>query len=189
MLVYRVFPHLPSAAPGQPGHPSYLHPGRGGGRLDNPASYSVWYLSYDPCGAIGEVFGNRQTWPDTMFTEKRLPGSRKALATLRLPDDLSILDLDDPQVLLDRGLRPSQVVARNRAVTQAWALRIFDERNDRRERLWYGVAWRSFQRPQWRLLGYWGSAEPVVVNVEPLHYQHYAVIDAAGTLFKRLSRK
>ena len=60
MLVYRVFPHLPSAAPAAPGHAGYLHPGRGGGRLDNPARYSVWYLSYDACGAIGEVFGNQQ---------------------------------------------------------------------------------------------------------------------------------
>jgi hypothetical protein len=188
MLVYRVFPYLPSAAPGKPGNPLYLQPSRGGGRLDN-TSYSVWYLSHDPCGAIGEVFGNRPTWSDSMFNDKRVPGSRKALATLRLPDDLSILDLDDAQVLLDRGLRPSQIVERNRAVTQAWAFRIFEERNDRRERMWHGVAWWSFHRPQWRLLGYWGSTEPVVVKVEPLDYQHYAVDDAAKTLFKRLSRK
>jgi hypothetical protein len=172
MLVYRIFPHLPSAAPGAPGHPCYLHPSRGGGRLDNPARYSVWYLSYDACGAIGEVFGNQQTWSDAMFA---------------FPDDLPTLDLDDAHTLLVRGLRPTQVVERNRSVTQAWALRIYDERNDHGQQMWQGVKWWSFHRPQWRLLGYWGSMPPAVVNVEALNTKHYAIVDAANTLCKPIS--
>jgi hypothetical protein len=184
MLVYRVFPYLPSAAPGQPGHPCYLHPSAGGGRLDNPARYSVWYLSYDACGAIGEVFGNQQTWSDAMFGYPALPGSRRALATFTLPDDLPILDLDDAHTLLVRGLRPTHVVERNRAVTQAWALRVYEERDDRGQSKWQGVKWWSFHRPQWRLLGYWGSTLPANVHVEQLHAKHYAVLDAANTLCK-----
>jgi hypothetical protein len=187
MLVYRVFPHLPSAAPGAPGHACYLQPSRGTGRLDNPARYSVWYLSYDACGAIGEVFGNQQSWSDAMFAFPGVPGSRRALATFALRDDLPILDLDDAHTLLVRGLRPTQVVERNRSVTQAWALRVYDERDDRGQRMWQGVKWWSFQRPQWRLLGYWGSTPPAVVNVEPLDTKHYATVDAANTLCKPIS--
>lgn len=55
-----------------------------------------------------------------MFDFALLPGARKALGSYRLPDDLRVLDLDDPRELLEWSLRPTQVVARNLAVTQAW---------------------------------------------------------------------
>ena len=152
--------------------------------MDNPSRYSVWYMAYEAGGAIGEVFGNQQTWSDAMFASPGLPGGRRALATFTLPDDLPILDLDDANTLVVRGLRPTQVVKRNRPATQAWALRIYDERDDRGQRMWQGVTWWSFHRPHWRLLGYWGSTPPAVVKVEPLDMTHYAVIDAASTLCK-----
>lgn len=187
MLLYRVFPHLPSAAAGMPGHAYYLHPSSGAGRLDNPSRYSVWYLSHDACGAIGEVFGNQEAWSDAMFSFPKLPGSRRALATFTLPDDLPVLDLDDAQTLLDRGLRPTQVVSRNRSATQTWALRVYEERDDRGQQKWHGVKWWSFHRPQWRLMGYWGPMQPRIVDVEPLDTKHYAVLDAANTLCKSIA--
>jgi hypothetical protein len=184
MLVYRVFPHLPSAVPGTPGHATYLHNGQGRGRLDNPSHYYVWYLSYDPCGAIGETFGNLETWSSAMFSYPRIAGSKRALAIYVLPDDLSIIDLNDAQNLLAPGLRPTQVVERNRSATQAWALRIFDECNTQGQQMWQGVTWWSFHRPQWRLLGCWASITPTLVSVEPLDTKHYAVADTAATLRK-----
>ncbi|MFE9747766.1 RES domain-containing protein [Saccharothrix saharensis] len=185
MLVYRVFPHVPSAPLGVPGHASYLHSsGQKLGRLDNPTHYNVWYLSYTSCGAIGETFGSQfTTWSNAMFDFPRLTGSKRALATYNVPDDLSILNLDDAQNLLDRSMRPTQVVERNRSATQAWALRIFNERDDHGHRKWQGVEWWSFHRPQWRILGLW-AVSPRVVDVDDLDTKHHAVIDAAATLQK-----
>jgi len=184
MLISRIFPYLPSATHGRPGHPAHLYKGQGGGRLDNPSHYHVWYLSDDPCGAIGETFGNLDTWSNAMFSFPGLIGSRRALATYTLPDGLSILDLDDARNLLDRGMRPTQVVERNRSATQSWALRIFNERNDAGQRMWQGVSWWSLHRPQWKLMGLWGSITPSVVSVEQLDTKHPAVVDAANTLRK-----
>jgi len=184
MLVYRVFPQLPSAAVGTLGHAQYLHAKQGLGRLDNPGHYLVWYLACSPTGAIGETFADLDIWSDSMFVYPGLAGSRRSLATYSIPDDLPLLDLDDAKNLLDRGLRPTQVVERNRSATQAWALRIFDERNDRGSRMWNGVKWWSIHRPQWENIGYWGNAAPTVENVETLTTSHAALKDAARALSK-----
>ena len=188
MIVYRVFPYLPAARPGAPGHPDYLHKPQGKGRLDNPADYDLWYFAVMPEGAIGEVFGNFTMWVDDMFEVPFLPGARRALGRYELPDDLDILDLDDAQALLDRGLRPTQVVGRNRAASQTWALRIFQERTHDGSRKWIGVRWWSYQRPQWPVIGLWTapgeSPAHRIVDVSPLDLKHPAVADAARTLAK-----
>lgn len=185
MLAYRVFPYVGSAADGTPGSPSYLHKPQGNGRLDNPSLYDVWYLSTEQSGAVGEVFGDLPEWSDAMFAFPALPGSRRALATYQVPDDLPVLDLDDAKALLDRGLRPTQVIERNRSATQKWALSIFNERNDRGERTWSGVRWWSYHRPSWRILGVWG-ATPACVHVGDLTTKHPAVVDSATLLTKPL---
>jgi hypothetical protein len=117
-----------------------------------------------------------------MFANPGLVGSRRSLVTYKILDDLPLLDLDDANNLLERGLRPTQVVGRNRSATQTWALRIFDERNDRGARMWDGVKWWSIHRPQWEIIGYWGRATPTVVKVERLTISHPALIDAADAL-------
>jgi hypothetical protein len=185
MLLYRVFPHLPAAAPGTRGHPDYLH-AQGPSRLDNPGHYRVWYFAAEQSGAVGEVFGGLDEWDERMFPFPLIPGSRRALGTYRLDDGTPLLDLDDANNLLQRGLRPTQVIERNRAETQAWALRVFAERNDRGEQVWQGVRWWSFYRPGWRIVGYWGAAEPQPVDVERLGTAHVAVADAAAALSKRI---
>ncbi len=184
MLLYHVFPHLPSAADSEPGHPHYLHRPQGHGRLDNPRHYDCWYLSAEATGAVGEVFGNLLSWSEKMFEMPALPGSRRSLGIYEVPDDLPVLDLDDARALLDRGLRPTQVIARNRPATQAWALAIFREVDSRGDRLWDGVRWWSYHRPQWRIYGLWGSITPRCMRVEPLTLTHPAVVDAANVLSK-----
>ena len=82
---------------------------------------------------------------------------------------------------LDRGLRPTQVIERNRSVTQSWALKIFQERTTAGDRKWYGVRWWSFQRPQWRVYGLW-EVTPDCVEVQPLTLTHPAVADSAAAL-------
>jgi hypothetical protein len=56
----------------------------------------------------------------------------------RLPETLRVLDLDDSAELLERSLRPTQIVTRNLSVTQAWGSRIWNERDphDSTRRRW-----------------------------------------------------
>lgn len=184
MLLYRVFPHLPGAAPGDPGHPEYLHKPQGKGRLDNPAEYDCWYLAAEASGAVGETFGDLHVWTSGMFSFPALAGATRALGTYEIPDATPILDLDDARNLLAHGLRPTQVIERNRPVTQGWALQIFSETSASGARKWNGVRWWSYHRPQWRIYGLW-ELMPHCVKVESLDLNHPAVVDAARALAKR----
>jgi hypothetical protein len=185
MLLYRVFPHIASAIPGTPGSGEYLHRPQGAGRLDNPLHYEVWYLAYEPTGAIGEIFGDQYEWSNAMFLFPKLPGSSRALGTYFIPDHSRVLDLDDAQELLHRGLKPTKVVDRNRTATQQWALKIYNEPGHRPVPIWDGVKWWSFHRPSWRVIGLWG-VRPTLVAVESLDVTHIAVKDAANSLSKRI---
>ena len=58
----------------------------------------------------------------------RRPGGRtSALATLELAEGLSLVDLDDPESLLTRGLRPSRVATGERDVSQQIARGVYSE--------------------------------------------------------------
>ncbi len=154
------------------------------GRLDNPADYDCWYLAADAPGAVGETFGDLDVWTSGMFSFPALAGADRALGTYKIPDATPILDLDDARNLLDRGLRPTQVIERNRPATQGWALRIFNERTRTGSRKWNGVRWWSYHRPQWRIYGLW-ELTPECVAVDALALDHPAVVDAARVLSKR----
>lgn len=177
MLLYRVFPYLSTASTEGPGHPLYVHPVQGAGRFDNPTHYLAWYMAAEAVSAVGEAFGPLSTWRDEMFGFPLIPGSRKALGIYEIPDDLPYVDLDDPQRLVELGVRPSQVVERNRPYTQALALRIY------REAKYNGIRWWSFHRPQWRVYCLW-EIDPIVAEVDPLAMDHVAVESAALTLAK-----
>lgn len=188
MLIYRVFPYDTAAPAAAPGHPEYLHRPQGKGRLDNPRHYDTWYFAATPEAAVGEVFGDITVWGDDMFEFPALPNALRTLGVFELADDVPLLELDDARSLLARGLRPTQVIARNRAVTQEWALQIFIERTDVGQRRWDGVRWWSFHRPHWQVLGLWyppgESIRHHLVDSEMLHVRHPAVADAARTLGK-----
>jgi hypothetical protein len=185
MRVYRVFPYSSSAAPGEPGHAAYVPTGASAGRLDNPDHYATRYFAEQAVGAVAERFGVLDAWQPSMFLQPR-GGRRLSLATFELSSAARLLDLDDGQVLADRGLRPTQVVKRDLAVTQAWALRIFEERRSPRgPRRWDGVRWWSAVRPEWPVLGIWsGTAE--LLQVERLELDHPAVREAALALGRPL---
>lgn len=185
MLVYRVFPYLPAAEPGEPGHPLYEHRPQVGGRVDHP-DYYVWYLARQAEAAVGEVFGNLASWDPSMFAFPALPGAHKSLGIYRLPDDLRVLDLDDPRELLERSLRPTRVVARNLAVTQAWGHRAWEERDphDPRERHWQAISWWSYHRPTWTVMASW--LRPEVEDIQPLDLTHPVVREAASSLQRPL---
>jgi len=126
-LLHRVFPYVATAARDEPGGAMYIPP-QGGGRLDNPGSYSSLYLSDSPAGAIAEAFGRFPEWsPAVLQGSPSLPGSARALARFHLPDNAPICNLDDPAVLRTLGLRPSDVVSRDYARSRAWSGRIYEQ--------------------------------------------------------------
>ncbi|GAA3385429.1 RES domain-containing protein [Cryptosporangium minutisporangium] len=188
MLLYRVIPYVEEALPGSLGHPLCLTSRQGEGRLDNPAHYTVFYYALEPSGAVGETFGDVPEWTPSLFRSAGVRGSVWALATYMMADRVRLLELDSAPNLADRGLRPTQVIERNRSASQGWALKIYFERNHVGERLWDGVRWWSYHRPAWRIVGYWGSELPAVLKIEPLELDHPAVIDAAYELGRVLAR-
>lgn len=188
MLVYRVFPYLDTAPVGTPGHPLYLHRPQGHGRLDNPAHYDTWYFATTPEAAVGETFADLSTWTAGMVEFPTLAGARRALGTFEVDDATAVLDLDDARALYKRRLRPTQVIARNRAVTQSWALGVYQEQDSLGVRRWSGIRWWSFHRPHWTVIALWyAPGEPPahqIVDVGGLHLAHVAVRDAAQSLSK-----
>ncbi|MFZ0216465.1 MAG: RES family NAD+ phosphorylase [Candidatus Dormiibacterota bacterium] len=178
MLVYRVFPYLAEARPGEPGHPDYVHPEQGSGRLDNPDLYLVRYLTTEPSAAIGETFAHLTYWNRAMLRFPGLPGARRVLGVYSLDEEaVPLLNLDDARVLLERNLRPTQVIERNRPATQAWARRIYEEQS------WDGVRWWSYHRPQSTILGVWREGAIHSERTEDL-WEHPAFADAARALAK-----
>ncbi|MPZ97730.1 MAG: RES domain-containing protein [Dehalococcoidia bacterium] len=127
-MLYRVFPQTVDAAIDEPGGPLYVPRARQGrGRHDQPARYGAMYASRQGQSAVAEAI---QAFRGRVLTDarlRRMSGRPLALAAFR--DDVleRIVDLDDPAELLARGLRPSAVATRNRAVTHAVAREIFQE--------------------------------------------------------------
>ncbi len=174
--LYRVFPWLENARPEEPGHPLHASPRQGAGRVDNPERYSVLYASDSPAGAVAEAFASHATWtPWLLGGRPDMPGSLRALATFDAAE-IEALDLDDARRLVERKLRPSSIVARDRATTQAWALRIHDEGR------WSGVRWWSYWDSRWGSFGLWDFRRLGVVDVTPLSRGHPALREAAESL-------
>lgn len=183
MYLYRVFPYVPRARAGQPGHPAYLNPRQGAGRIDNPDSYICWYLARDAAAAVGEVFGDLAQWTADALIVPFLEGARRALGVYELPDEVRVLDLDDARNLVELGLRPTNVVSRDRKVTQAWAMSIFSVRDTSGEPAWDGVSWWSMRESSWPVYGIWGVT-PKPVDVQPLTLESAAVIQASDLLVR-----
>lgn len=181
MLVYRVFPHLPGARADEPGHPLYVHHPQGKGRWDNPSLYQARYLATSPQAAVGEAFANLSTWSPAMLAAPLLPRSVRRLGTYRFDETANpVLDLDDARALLDRHLRPTDVVVRNRPRTQAIAERIFNEGR------WAGIGWWSYHRPQWALVALWSTVTLSLERTEDLG-GHPALSEAAAALAKHVA--
>jgi hypothetical protein len=178
VLLYRVFPYLTAASPGQPGHPLYIHPRQGGGRWDNPSLYQLFYLATAPEAAMGETFAGFTYWTPRMLLFPQLPGSERALGVYRLDEAAApLLDLDDANALASRNIRPTHVVVKNRPRTQQMAAAIYGENQ------WAGIQWWSFHRPQWTVVALWMTSALAFDRVERIT-GHAALDDAAKTLTK-----
>ena len=153
----------------------YVPAPQGAGRIDNPDLYEVLYASTSPEAAIGEAFGNIAAWSAHLFVVPAVSRAARSLAEYEL-GRAPLLDLDEPRALLDRRLRPSRIVTRDRPTTQSWARHIFQEDQ------WSGVSWWSYWNPDWVSCGVWSTGELIVVSVTPLDERLPALRAAAETL-------
>ena len=178
VLLYRIFPHLGTAAEGEPGHALHTPPIQGAARWDNPSLYLCRYLATSPVAAIGEAFGNLERWSMAMLSSPSLPSAQRCLGTYCFDEEANpLLDLDDARMLLDRSIRPTHIVIRNLPRTQGIAAGIYNEGR------WAGIQWWSYHRPQWTLVALWGAENLTVERIEAIP-GHPALTDAAAVLDK-----
>lgn len=181
MRLFRVFACHANAAPNEKGGALFV-PGSSAGRIANPDLYRELYLSLEPEGAIAEAFGRLPIWHSTDFV--RADGTPLALASYELPDDSRIFDLDSVKALASLGIeRPSEVVIRNRKVTQRWARRIFERGTH------VGARWWNYYNPAWTSVGLWNIAGlRSIGSAEVLSAEHALIKKAAQAIARQIQR-
>jgi hypothetical protein len=183
LILHRCFAWNERARPDQPDSPLWFpRVFQGDGRHDNPDAYGCLYLTDRESSGVVEQFarfrGQRLTEP--MLIRRKLP---LALAAIELPDDVELIDLDDPVVLRRRRLRPSQVATRDRSVTQPQALAVY------RDTEAAGLRWWSIFESLWANYTIFDRAGPrlAVEDVRMLSLEDSVVREAADYLGLRVS--
>lgn len=180
MILWRVLPWRPEARPIDPGgtlwFPREL---QGAGRHDNPDLYGCLYAGERALSPVTEAlapFRGTGALSDGLLWRA---GARLALAKLSLADRSHVLDLDDPSVLLDAGLRPSQIATTARARTQSYAARLHGMSPAPAALRWWSTIEASLIN-----LTVFDRAQPALelVEVTPLATDHPAVREAAELL-------
>jgi hypothetical protein len=186
MILWRLLPLAPDVAPSSPGgalwFPREL---QGAGRHDNPERYGCLYLSESPLSAVAEAlaqFRGAGVLTQGMLIRANLP---LALVRVDCQADRKLVDLDDPDVLTRTRLRPSQVATKARAVTQAYAARIFDAHPAA-----VGLRWWSTLEASLTNFTLYDRAAPALrlVDFESLTLEHSATREAADLLGLTIAR-
>lgn len=179
-MLYRTFPLDSGANPTEDGGPLFVARSlQGTSRHDNPDRYGALYLSRLPESAVAERIQNHRGRLLTQSHLRRADGRPYALATIDESALDPLPDLDDPEELLARNLRPSRVATRERPVTQRIALSIFEDGAD-------GFAWWSTLEASWPNVTLFAerAAPKLSIASEPqiLTLEHPVVRDAADRL-------
>ena len=148
---------------------------QGEGRHDNADHYGCLYLADRPLSALVEQLARfrGQRLSASLLRRRGLP---LGLAELELAADAELIDLDDPAILRRERLRPSAVATRDRASTQAQALRL----HDRHARA-AGLCWWSTYESSWINVTLFDRAAPRLTlrSVRALTIDDAAVVEAA----------
>ena len=156
MILWRVLPWDPSARPAAPGGALWFpRPFQGTARHDAPARYGCLYVPSRPSRrsprrsrrSAAPATCTRTAHPHGPPARARRAGAGRAGATL--------LDLDDPGFLAAESLRPSAVATRRRALTQAYAARLFDAHPEAA-----GLRWWSTLEASWICVTLFDRAAP-----------------------------
>lgn len=180
MILWRVLPWDLSAPPGEPGHALWIpREYQGSGRHDAPDRYGCLYLAKTAVSAVAEMLapfrGTGDLHPDLLVRS----GRQLAVAELELTDDATLIDLDEPAVLIKESLRPSVVATNQRSVTQAYAVAQFE-----RHKAAAGLRWWSTLEASWIQITLFDRAigELRTRGVQPLSVDDTTVIAAATYL-------
>ncbi len=187
MILWRLLPVVPDVAPSSRGgalwFPREL---QGTGRHDNPDRYGCLYLSESPMSAVAEAlaqFRGAGVLSQGMLIRANLP---LALVQVDCADDQGLVDLDDPEVLTRTRLRPSRVATKARAVTQAYAARIFDAHPAAVGLRW----WLTLEASLTNFTLYDRAAAALrLVDVDLLTLEHSATREAADLLGLAIARR
>ena len=176
MTLYRCFAWKSGGRDRDPDGPLWCpRPFQGDGRHDNPDTFGCLYLADRALSCVVEQLAafRGQRLLASMLTRRGLP---LALARLELPDEASLIDLDDPSVLQRERLRPSRVATRDRSVTQPQALSLH-----RRYPKAAGLRWWSIWEAQWVNVTLFERAVPSlrVGDVDALTMSHPVTREAA----------
>lgn len=186
-MLYRAFPHRPGAGPTEEGGALWVpRESQGSGRHDNPERYAALYTARTPESAIAERIQSFRGQTITDQNLRRADGRQLALAAMDHSALPALVDLDDPRELARRGLRPSMVATRERAITRPIALAIFEEEAP-------GFSWWSTLEAVWtnvtlfaeRTVGLLRPEE----DPEPLTIAHPTLRRAAEVLGIGLGRR
>lgn len=180
MRLWRALPHDDRAGHDHPGGALWFsRQQQGDGRHDNPEIYGCLYVAEDPLSAVAEQlapFRGSGTLMPSMLIRFGLP---LALAAVEVADGLPVVDLDDPRVLDEEGLRPSQVATRVRSATQLQAAEIYAAHEDAVAIRWWSTLEASWLN--WTLFDRAASALESVETVR-LDLGNPVVVEAAGLL-------
>ena len=179
MAFWRVFNWNPAAAsPNVNGHPLFIWPRQGAGRVDDPEhQYTVLYVGDSAEGAAAEAFGRFPVWTSAILAPPPSAPQGTVKALVKYEGNPAILDLDEPQVLQNWSLRPSSVVSKDRAATQLWARSMYDTGD------YAGLSWWSYYDPRWASYGLWDvSGLRAAGTPEALTIDHPAVENAASLI-------
>jgi hypothetical protein len=156
---------------------------QGEGRHDAPERYGCLYAAEEPVSAVVEELA-RFVGTELFAVDLLRGGQQLALASLELSDSASVLDLDDPDVLVAEGLRPSLIATADRSQTQALAQALYD-RHDRLA----GIRWPSAFEPRWANVTLFdrASADLSLVAIRPLALEDEVVAAAASHLGLRVA--
>ena len=179
MTAYRSFAWHPRAKAGEPDGPLWVpRPLQGDGRHDNPDLYGCLYLSEQKLSTVVEQLARFRTQRliPSMLQRRGLP---LALATLEYDPAPSLVDFDEPKVLLGHALRPSQIATRIRAVTQPQARAIYEGRPEAA-----GIRWWSTYEAGWMNVTLFdrGVHRLTVTSVRRLAIHDEVVLEAAEFL-------
>jgi hypothetical protein len=178
--LWRVLPWDPSVPVGEPGHALWVpREHQGSGRHDAPDRYGCLYLAEVAVSAVAEALapfrGTGDLHPELLVRS----GRQLALVELELAEGATLIDLDNPAVLVTESLRPSIVATGQRSVTQAYAVGQFERHTGAA-----GLRWWSTLEASWIQVTLFDRAlgELSVRGVKTLALDDEAVAAAASYL-------
>jgi hypothetical protein len=179
--LYRVFPWDPEAAAQKEGGPLYVpRKHQGSQRHDIPNLDGVIYCSSVSLSAVVEGLSQ---FSGTFLENEDLvtpTGAVQALVEYELDDTVTLLNLDDPHILIQYNARPSEVITRVYSGTRKLSEKLWQEGAP-------GFMWPSSHEASWpnvtlfesRILG---KLRVVKNGIRALNTSQQEVIDACSHL-------